>query len=398
MTMPSFSATTGGSAVATSAEARGYSVGPVVEQRMRFTEPLPLACGRVLPEYDLAFETYGTLNAAHSNAVLVCHALNASHHVAGYYAGDPDNIGWWDNMVGPGKPLDTDRFFVVGVNNLGSCFGSTGPGSINPATGTPWGADFPLVTVEDWVDAQVRLADRLGIDAFAAVMGGSLGGMQALAWATRYPERIHHALVIAAAPNLTAQNIAFNEVARQAILTDPDFHEGHFHAAGTKPRRGLRIARMIGHITYLSDQQMEERFGRELRDGLKFSFAPEFQIESYLRYQGEKFAEYYDANTYLRITKALDYFDPANATGGDLKRALAPARCHFLVVAFTTDWRFSPARSREIVKALVDNDRDVVYSEIVAPHGHDAFLLDDRQYFAVVGAYFDRVAAQVGAA
>ena len=397
MTMPSFSATTGGSGAAASAAARGYSVGPAVEQRMRFTAPLPLACGRVLPEYELAFETYGTLDARRSNAVLVCHALNASHHVAGYYARDPDNIGWWDNMVGPGKPLDTDRFFVVGVNNLGSCFGSTGPASINPATGAPWGADFPLVTVEDWVDAQARLADRLGIDAFAAVMGGSLGGMQALTWATRYPERIRHALVIAAAPNLSAQNIAFNEVARQAILTDPDFHGGDFAAAGTKPRRGLRVARMIGHITYLSDQQMEERFGRALRDGLKFSFAPEFQIESYLRYQGEKFAEYYDANTYLRITKALDYYDPASATGGDLKRALAPARCRFLVVAFTTDWRFSPARSREIVKALVDNDRDVVYAEIVAPHGHDAFLLDNAQYLSVVDAYFDRVAAEVAA-
>jgi homoserine O-acetyltransferase len=224
-------------------------------------------------------------------------------------------------------------------------------------------------------------------------MGGSLGGMQALGWAIRYPARIRHALVIAAAPNLSAQNIAFNEVARQAILTDPDFHDGHFDRQGTKPRRGLRVARMIGHITYLSDEQMEEKFGRELRDGLQFSFAPEFQIESYLRHQGEKFAEYYDANTYLRITKALDYFDPALATGGDLQRALAPAQCDFLVVAFTTDWRFSPARSREIVKALVDNDRAVAYAEIVAPHGHDAFLLDNAQYLAVVGAYFERIAA-----
>jgi homoserine O-acetyltransferase len=386
--MPSFSATTGG----TAAPARGASVGIVVAQRARFEEPLPLACGRVLADYELAYETYGTLDAERSNAVLVCHALNASHHVAGHYANDPDNIGWWDNMVGPGKPLDTERFFVIGVNNLGSCFGSTGPASPRPDTGQPWGADFPLVTVEDWVDAQARLADRLGIACFAAVMGGSLGGMQALDWAIRYPARIRHALVIAAAPNLSAQNIAFNEVARQAILTDPDFHDGHFDAFGTKPRRGLRVARMIGHITYLSDEQMEEKFGRELREGLKFSFAPEFQIESYLRHQGEKFAEYYDANTYLRITKALDYFDPALATGGDLQRALAPARCGFLVVAFTTDWRFSPARSREIVKALVDNDRAVAYAEIVAPHGHDAFLLDNAQYLAVVGAYFDRIA------
>jgi homoserine O-acetyltransferase len=396
--MPSFSATTGSAATTTvAAGARaGRSVGVVVEQRARFSSPLPLACGQMLPEYELAYETYGTLAADAGNAVLICHALNASHHVAGHYADDPDNVGWWDNMVGPGKPLDTDRFFVVGVNNLGSCFGSTGPLSPNPRTGRPWGADFPLVTVEDWVDAQARLADRLGVRQFAAVMGGSLGGMQALDWAIRYPDRIRHALVIAAAPNLSAQNIAFNEVARQAILTDPDFHDGRFDAHGVKPRRGLRVARMIGHITYLSDEQMEEKFGRALREGLKFSFAPEFQIESYLRHQGEKFAEYYDANTYLRITKALDYFDPAQATGGSLARALAPAACRFLVVAFTTDWRFAPARSREIVKALVDNHRDVVYAEIVAPHGHDAFLLEDPQYLAVVSAYFDRIAAEMG--
>jgi homoserine O-acetyltransferase len=363
-----------------------------VARRTRFTAPLPLACGKELLEYELAYETYGTLDAERSNAVLICHALNASHHVAGYYAGEPDSVGWWDNMVGPGKPLDTDRYFVIGVNNLGGCFGSTGPLSINPATGTAWGADFPLVTVEDWVDSQARLADHLGIAQFAAVMGGSLGGMQALAWAIRYPQRIRHALVIAAAPNLSAQNIAFNEVARQAILTDPEFHGGHFDAVGTKPRRGLRLARMVGHITYLSDEQMEEKFGRALRDGLNFSFAPEFQIESYLRHQGEKFAEYYDANTYLRITKALDYFDPAHETGGSLARALAPAVCKFLVVAFTTDWRFAPSRSREIVKALVDNRRDVSYAEIVAPHGHDAFLLDDPQYLAVVRAYYERIA------
>jgi homoserine O-acetyltransferase len=389
--MPSFSATTGGASAAT-----GRSVGPVVAQRANFDQPLALACGTTLPCYELAYETYGRLDAERSNAVLVCHALNASHHVAGYYEVEPANVGWWDNMVGPGKPLDTERFFVVGVNNLGSCFGSTGPLSPNPATGKPWGADFPLVTVEDWVDAQARLADFLGIRQWAAVMGGSLGGMQAMAWATRYPERIRHALVIAAAPNLSAQNIAFNEVARQAILTDPDFHAGHFAAHGTKPRRGLVVARMIGHITYLSDEQMEEKFGRALREGLKFSFAPEFQIESYLRYQGEKFAEYYDANTYLRITKALDYFDPALATGGDLARALAPARCRFLVVSFTTDWRFAPARAREIVKALVDDNRDLAYAEIAAAHGHDAFLLDNAQYMAVVRAYFGRVAAECG--
>jgi homoserine O-acetyltransferase len=379
--MPSFSATTGGAdATAEPRRTAGSSVGVATPELARFDAPLPLACGRALVGYEIAYETYGTLNADRSNAVLICHALNASHHVAGYYAAEPDNVGWWDNMIGPGRPLDTDRFFVVGVNNLGSCFGSTGPLSIDPASGKPYGASFPMVTVEDWVDSQARLADRLGILRWAGVMGGSLGGMQALAWATRYPDRIRHALVIAAAPNLSAENIAFNEVARQAILTDPEFFDGQFEAHGVKPRRGLRVARMIGHITYLSDEQMETKFGRQLREGKKFSFAPEFQIESYLRYQGEKFAEYYDANTYLRITKALDYFDPASDHGGDLAKALAAARCEFLVVAFTTDWRFPAARSREIVKA---------------PHGHDAFLLDDPQYHAVVGSYFDRVAAEI---
>jgi homoserine O-acetyltransferase/O-succinyltransferase len=367
------------------------SVGDVVAQRATFTTPLALRSGASLPGFELMYETYGTLNADRSNAILVCHALNASHHVAGTYAGHPDSEGWWDNMVGPGKPVDTHRFFVIGVNNLGSCFGSTGPISIDPATGKPWGSDFPIVTVEDWVDTQARLADSLGIERLAAVMGGSLGGMQALAWATRYPTRIANALVIAAAPNLSAQNIAFNEVARAAIMTDPEFHDGRFYDEGVKPVRGLRVARMIGHITYISDAQMAERFGRQLREGLNYSFAPEFQIESYLRHQGEKFAEYYDANTYLRITKALDYFDPAAETGGDLARALRAATCRFLVISFTTDWRFPPARSREIVKALVDNRRDVCYAEIDAPHGHDAFLLDTPQYHAIVRSYLSRV-------
>ena len=366
------------------------SVGSVTPQRATFTESLALQSGASLPGFELVYETYGSLDAERSNAILICHALNASHHVAGIYEGESESEGWWDNMVGPGKPIDTDRFFVIGVNNLGSCFGSTGPASINPATDKPWGSDFPIVTVEDWVDAQARLADRLGVQRFAAVMGGSLGGMQALAWAIRYPRRIARALVIAAAPNLSAQNIAFNEVARAAIMTDPEFHDGRFYDHGVKPVRGLRVARMIGHITYISDEQMAERFGRQLRDGLNFSFTPEFEIESYLRYQGEKFAEYYDANTYLRITKALDYFDPAAATGGNLARALAPAICKFLVISFTTDWRFSPARSREIVKALVDNRRDVCYAEIEAPHGHDAFLLDTPQYHAIVRAFLNR--------
>ncbi|MDO8448671.1 MAG: homoserine O-acetyltransferase [Rhodoferax sp.] len=380
-------------------------------QSMQFAAVLPLQSGATLRDYSLSFETYGTLNADKSNAVLICHALNASHHVAGTYAGQDKSEGWWDNMIGPGKPLDTNKFFVIGVNNLGSCFGSTGPMHVNPDTGRVYGADFPVVTVEDWVNAQARLLDALGIQTLAAVMGGSLGGMQALSWTLQYPDRVRHAVVVASAPNLTAENIAFNEVARRAIVTDPDFHGGHFYEHGVVPKRGLRIARMIGHITYLSDDVMNEKFGRKLRqtvlaqsgdkpqreggvDGYKYSTQDvEFQIESYLRYQGDKFAEYFDANTYLLITRALDYFDPAR-TYGDLSHALARATAKFLLVSFTTDWRFAPKRSREIVKALLDNRRDVSYAEIDAPHGHDAFLLDDPRYMGVVRSYFDSVAKE----
>ncbi|MEY2876285.1 MAG: hypothetical protein RLZZ373_3656 [Pseudomonadota bacterium] len=371
--------------------------GPFSALQMHFAEPLPLRSGTALRDYTLMYETYGTLNAARSNAVLVCHALNASHHVAGAYADQPKNVGWWDNLIGPGQPLDTDRFFVVCVNNPGSCFGSTGPMHVNPDTGRPYGSDFPVVTVEDWVDAQARLLDQLGITQLAAVMGGSLGGMQALSWTLRYPERVRHALVIASAPNLSAQNIAFNEVARRAIVTDPDFHGGHFYAHGVVPKRGLTVARMIGHITYLSDDSMETKFGRALRSAeLSYSTQEiEFQIESYLRYQGDKFSDYFDANTYLLITRALDYFDPAREYGGNLSAALARAQAKFLVVSFTTDWRFSPLRSREIVKALLDNRRDVSYAEIDAPHGHDAFLLDDARYHGVVRACYDNIAAEI---
>ncbi len=365
-------------------------------QTMRFDEPLALQSGASIRQYELVYETYGQLNAQRSNAVLICHALNASHHVAGAYADAPEQLGWWDNMVGPGKPVDTNRFFVIGVNNLGSCFGSTGPMHVNPDTGRVWGADFPVVTVEDWVQAQARLLDRLGIAQLAAVMGGSLGGMQALSWTLQFPERVRHAVVVASAPNLNAENIAFNEVARRAIVTDPDFHGGHFYAHGAVPRRGLRIARMIGHITYLSDDVMNAKFGRELRQavnnasGYKFSTQDvEFQIESYLRHQGDKFSAYFDANTYLLITRALDYFDPARAHGGDLARALAQTQARFLLVSFSTDWRFSPARSREIVQALIANRREVSYAEIDAPHGHDAFLLDDPRYLSAVRAFFD---------
>ena len=396
---------------------------------MHFAEVLPLRSGASIRAYDLSYETYGELNADKSNAVLICHALNASHHVAGVYLDEAGRVkekseGWWDTMIGSGKPVDTNRFFVIGVNNLGSCFGSTGPMQINPDTHEVYGADFPVVTVQDWVNAQARLLDVLGIQTLAAVMGGSLGGMQALSWTLQYPDRVRHAVVVASAPNLTAENIAFNEVARRAIVTDPDFHGGHFYRHGVLPKRGLRIARMIGHITYLSDDVMNEKFGRQLRRNveleagaighsggpLQAGSAPlessaervvnsvvafkystqdvEFQIESYLRYQGDKFAEYFDANTYLLITRALDYFDPASAYGGDLSAALAKATAKFLLVSFTTDWRFSPARSREIVKALLDNQRDLSYAEIDAPHGHDAFLLEDARYMGVVRSYF----------
>jgi homoserine O-acetyltransferase len=376
----------------------GRSVGAVVPRRLHIDTPLRFRSGAALEAYDLVYETYGTLNAARSNAVLICHALNASHHVAGYYANDPKNVGWWDNMIGPGKPVDTDRFFVIGVNNLGSCFGSTGPASIDPATGKPYGSRFPVVTVEDWVASQAMLADRLGIKRFAAVMGGSLGGMQAISWATAYPDRIANAVAVAATPKLTAQNIAFNEVARRAIVTDPDFHGGDYYEHGVKPKRGLRLARMIGHITYLSGDAMMEKFGRTLRaDEIGYHFDVDFEVESYLRYQSDKFAEYFDANTYLLITRALDYYDPARDYEHDLAAALAPARARFLVVSFTSDWRFSPEHSREIVKALLDNRRDVSYAEIDAPHGHDAFLLEDARYHAVVRAYFDNIAREVGA-
>ena len=377
------------------------SVGVVQTKLFNFDEALPLSSGQELDAYTLAVQTYGTLNAERSNAVLICHALNASHHVAGVSAQDPSVLGWWDNMVGPGKPVDTDIFFVVGVNNLGSCFGSTGPATIRPQTGKPWGASFPVLTVEDWVMAQARLADQLGIERFAAVMGGSLGGMQAMSWAITCPQRVANCVVIASTPRLSAQNIAFNEVARRAIITDPEFYGGDYYAQGVVPRRGLSVARMLGHITYLSDDDMAEKFGRTQREpaadgAYRYGYDVEFEVESYLRYQGEKFSDYFDANTYLLITRALDYFDPARKAGGDLSKALAPAQAKFLLVSFATDWRFPPERSREIVKALLNNEASVTYAEIDAPHGHDAFLLNDERYHAMVRAYFKRIEQELG--
>jgi len=369
------------------------SVGLVTPELLHFNEPLALACGRTLPAYDLMVETYGELNASRSNAVLICHALSGHHHAAGYHSMDDRKPGWWDSCIGPGKPIDTRKFFVVALNNLGGCNGSTGPSSPNPDTGRAYGADFPVLTVEDWVNSQARLADRLGIGQWAAVIGGSLGGMQALQWTISYPERIRHCLAIASAPKLSAENIAFNEVARQAILSDPDFHAGHFQEKGVIPKRGLMLARMVGHITYLSDEAMGEKFGRELKtDQLNYDFhSVEFQVESYLRYQGEEFSGRFDANTYLLMTKALDYFDPAHAQGGDLAKTLAGVQARFLIVSFTTDWRFSPARSKEIVNALMAARKDVSYLEVDAPQGHDAFLIPIPRYLQAFSHYMTRI-------
>ncbi|ABZ01032.1 TPA: homoserine O-acetyltransferase [Pseudomonas putida] len=370
------------------------SVGLVVPQTARFDEPLALACGRSLASYELVYETYGTLNASASNAVLICHALSGHHHAAGYHAATDRKPGWWDSCIGPGKPIDTNRFFVVSLNNLGGCNGSTGPSSVNPATGKPYGADFPVLTVEDWVHSQVRLGERLGIQQWAAVVGGSLGGMQALQWTISYPERVRHCVDIASAPKLSAQNIAFNEVARQAILTDPEFHGGSFQDQGVIPKRGLMLARMVGHITYLSDDSMGEKFGRELKsDKLNYDFhSVEFQVESYLRYQGEEFSGRFDANTYLLMTKALDYFDPAAAQGGDLAATLAHVTADYCIMSFTTDWRFSPARSREIVDALMAARKNVCYLEIDSPYGHDAFLIPTPRYMQGFSNYMNRIA------
>ncbi len=375
------------------------SVGLVTPKTHHFDTPLALDCGRVLPSYDIIYETYGELNAEHSNAILICHALSGDHHAAGYHAMSDRKPGWWETCVGPGKPIDTRHFFVVSINNLGGCKGSTGPTSLDPETGRRYGADFPIVTVRDWVNSQARLGEALGIRQWAAVIGGSLGGMQALQWSMQFPDRLRHCVVIAAAPKLSAQNIAFNEVARQAILSDPDFYQGRYFEHDAIPRRGLMLARMLGHITYLSDEAMRAKFGREMREGtLSFGFdEAEFQVESYLRYQGRSFVERFDANTYLLMTKALDYFDPASEHGHDLARALAHVTARFLVISFTSDWRFSPQRSREIVKALLSNRKQVSYVEVKAFHGHDAFLIPIAHYLEAFCAYMRHVKTECGA-
>lgn len=368
------------------------SVGIVTPEIIEFNEPLQLQCGRTLDQYHLIIETYGELNKDRSNAILICHALSGNHHVAGYNSMDDKKPGWWDSAIGPGKAIDTNKFFVIALNNLGGCHGSSGPNQINPETGKPYGPDFPIVTVNDWVESQARLADRFRIEQFAAVIGGSLGGMQALQWSINYPDRLRHCMVIAAAPKLSAQNIAFNEVARQAISKDSQFHNGHYYEKDEVPKVGLMLARMLGHITYLSDDGMRSKFGRELRSGqISYDFTPQFEIESYLRYQGERFSTAFDANTYLLMTKALDYFDPTVDSGKSLPEVLAQAKAKFMVISFTTDWRFSPERSREIVDALVEADKQVSYAEIEAAQGHDAFLIPIPRYLDIFSAYMERV-------
>tara|TARA_R110000824_G_scaffold336_8_gene2191 strand:- start:34368 stop:35588 length:1221 start_codon:yes stop_codon:yes gene_type:complete len=384
------------------------SVGIVEPQLIHFDEALTLRSGKVIPSYDLMIESYGELNAEKSNAILICHALSGDHHAAGYHSPDDEKPGWWDSCIGPGKAFDTNKFFIVSLNNLGGCAGSTGPVSINPATNKPFGPDFPIVTVRDWVNSQARLADYLGIEQWAAVIGGSLGGMQVLRWAISYPERLRHAVVIAAAPKLSAQNIAFNEVARQSITSDPDFHQGHYYEHGTYPKKGLTLARMIGHITYLSESAMRDKFGknsltggnfgRDLRTGtLNFGFDVDFQVESYLQYKGETFSSNFDANTYLLITKTLDYFDPAVDYAGDFSKAFEKGSCKFLVISFSSDWRFPPERSREIVNSLLKAKRQVSYLEIQSDGGHDAFLLSEPRYIEALSAYLSVVAEECNA-
>jgi len=368
------------------------SVGIVEPKTVEIKQSLKLDCGKTLDNFSLVYETYGKLNEKKNNAILICHALSGDHHAAGYHKEDDKKPGWWDSCIGPGKPFDTNKFFIVSLNNLGGCKGSTGPNSINKETGLEYGPDFPIVTVKDWVNSQKLLADYLEIDKWACVIGGSLGGMQALQWAISYPDKIKNSIIIAAAAKLSAQNIAFNEVARQAIITDPEFHNGRYNDFKVVPRRGLSIARMLGHITYLSDDSMRQKFGRDLREGkLNFGYDIDFQVESYLRYQAQAFVERFDANTYLLMTKALDYFDPAKEYSGDLSRAFKDTKSRFLVVSFTSDWRFSSSKSHEIVKSLIRARKNVSYSEIEGNHGHDAFLMPIPEYLKVLRNFMENI-------
>jgi homoserine O-acetyltransferase len=369
------------------------SVGIITPQIAQFETPLVLSCGQTLLSYQLVYETYGTLNTSASNAILICHALSGDHHAAGYHDMSDKKPGWWDSAIGPGKAIDTNKFFVIALNNLGGCCGSTGPSSINPDTGERWEATFPMVTVEDWVVSQARLADLLGIQTFAAIVGGSLGGMQALEWSIRYPERLKSAVLVASAPKLSTQNIAFNEVARQSIRRDPEFFDGNYLNNETIPTNGLGLARMLGHITYLSDDALGAKFGRQMRHAdYQYNYDIDFEVESYLRYQGEAFTKRFDANTYMLMTKALDYFDPAAKADNNLAKVLSQVTCEFLLVSFTTDWRFAPERSEEIVNALVKSGKPVSYAKIEASEGHDAFLFPIPRYMAVLNAFLTRIA------
>jgi homoserine O-acetyltransferase len=362
---------------------------------VHLNEPLKLACGYSLTEHVLCVETYGELNRAKSNAVLICHALTGSHHAAGWRVGDK-KPGWWDDMIGPGKSIDTDQFFVVSPSNIGTCHGSTGPLSINPKTNSTWGPNFPKLHISDWTASQRMLMDHYKIKCWAAVVGGSLGGMQAMHWSVTYPDRLLSAVVIASAMKLSAQNIAFNEIARRAIKEDIDFHGGHYQEKNKKPSRGLALARMIGHVTYLSDLSMAEKFGREVLDG---DFCNEkldpvkFKIESYLNYQGDKFANEFDANSYILLTKMLDYFDLARKYDNQPSSAFRVATCKFLVLTFSSDWRFPPERSREITKALITAGCDVTHAEITSSQGHDAFLLPDSRYQQIFSTFMKRIAS-----
>ena len=368
------------------------SVGIVAPKIIEIEQSLKLDCGKILENFSLVYETYGELNSKKNNAILICHALSGDHHAAGYHSVDDKKPGWWDSCIGPGKPFDTNKFFVVSLNNLGGCKGSTGPNTIDKKTGNEFGPDFPIITVNDWVNSQKFLADYLEINTWSCVVGGSLGGMQAMQWAISYPDKIKNSIVIASAAKLSAQNIAFNEVARQAIITDPDFHDGRYNNFGVVPKRGLSIARMLGHITYLSDDSMRQKFGRDLREGkLHFGYDVDFQVESYLRYQAQAFVDRFDANTYLLMTKALDYFDPANEYNGDLSKAFKNTSSKFLVVSFTSDWRFSSSKSHEIVKSLVKARKNVSYTEIESNHGHDAFLMPIPKYLGVLRNFMDNI-------
>jgi homoserine O-acetyltransferase len=362
-------------------------------------KPLKLDAGVELSPFQIAYKTYGALNAARSNAVMICHALTGDQHVASTHpvTGKP---GWWETMVGPGRPIDTERYFVICVNVMGACMGTSGPSSSNPLTGEPWGLDFPVITIRDMVRAQAMLLDELGIETLFAVAGGSMGGMQVLQWAASYPERVFAALPLACATRHSAQNIAFHEVGRQAVMADPEWRQGRYLLEGTNPRRGLAVARMGAHITYLSDAALHRKFGRRLQDRTNptFSFDADFEVESYLRHQGSSFVERFDANSYLYLTRAMDYFDLAADYGGVLANAFKGAQTRFCVVSFTSDWLFPTSASRAIVHALNAGGARVSFAEITTDKGHDAFLLDEPELLAITRGFLDSAAKARGLA